>query len=450
MSTPPYPLAPGREDREAEPDLAALLAARPAFAMHAQDGLCFEDVPLNAVADAYGTPVWVYGAGSIRARYAAIRQAFQQAGLAPRIHYAVKANDHLAVLALLRRAGAGADVVSQGEFARAMRAGIAPGDIVFSGVGKTPAELAAALAAGIGQINVESAEELAMLSALAGQAGRTARIALRMNPDVDAGTHAKITTGLAANKFGIAAADIPELFAHAAGLPNIEPLGLALHIGSQILSPAPYARAYARAAEMVRGLREAGQRVALLDLGGGLGIGYRDEPGISLAAFAQVVRRELGGLGLRLMLEPGRYLVGPAGVLLASVVLEKRAGAKRFVVLDAGMNDLLRPSLYDSYHGILPVDPVDFRKALSPADVVGPVCETGDIFAAGRLLPPLAPGAKLALLDTGAYGAVMSSGYNARLRAAAVLLDGGHIHLITPRQEIAALWADEIVPPPLK
>ena len=440
MTVPQAPLAPD------EPDPTALLAARPAFAMHAQDGLCFEDVPLNAVADAHGTPVWVYGAGSIRARHAALEQAFRDAGLAPRIHYAVKANDHLAILALLRRAGAGADVVSQGEFARALRAGIAPGDIVFSGVGKTAAELGAALAVGIGQINVESAEELAMLSALAGRANRPAKVALRMNPDVDAGTHAKITTGLAANKFGIAAADIPELYAHAAGLPNIEPLGLALHIGSQILSPAPYARAYARAAEMVRGLRQAGQRVELLDLGGGLGIGYRDEPGISLAAFAQVARRELGGLGLRLMLEPGRYLVGPAGVLLASVVLEKRAGTKRIVVLDAGMNDLLRPALYESYHAILPVGAVDFRKPLSRADVVGPVCETGDSFAAGRLLPPLAQGARLALLDAGAYGAVMSSAYNARPRAAAVLLEGGRMHLITPRQEIAALWAEERVP----
>lgn len=429
-----------------EPDIADLLAARPAFAMHAQDGLCFEDVPLNAVADQYGTPVWVYGAASLRTRYAALSGAFRDAGVDVHIHYAVKANDHLAILSLLREAGAGADVVSRGEFARALQAGIPAADIVFSGVGKTRAELAAALAAGIGQINVESAEELAMLSEVAAGQGATARIVLRMNPDVDAGTHAKITTGLAENKFGIAAADIPALYAHAASLPGIAPRGIALHIGSQILSPAPYAKAYAKAAAMLGRLREAGHAPEVLDLGGGLGIGYQDMPGMPLAAFAEMVRREVGGLGVKLLLEPGRYLVGPAGMLLASVVLEKRAGAKRFVVLDAAMNDLLRPALYDSYHGILPVSAVDFAQPVSPADVVGPVCESGDIFASNRMLPAFRENARLAFLDAGAYGSVMSSPYNARPRAAAVLLDGGRIHLITPRQTIEDLWAEEILP----
>jgi diaminopimelate decarboxylase len=429
-----------------EPELADLLAARPAFAMHAQDGLCFENVPLNAIADAHGTPVWVYGAATLRARYAALAAAFKNVGLNPHIHYAVKANDHLAILSLFRQAGAGADVVSQGEIARAIKAGVAPANIVFSGVGKTRAELAAALQLGIGQINIESAEELAMLSETATALGRTARIALRMNPDVDAGTHAKITTGRADNKFGIAAADIVPLYARAAALPGIVAAGIALHIGSQILSPAPYAAAYAKAAATVRALREAGQHVGVLDLGGGLGIGYRDEPGISLAAFAEVVRREVGDLGVDLLLEPGRYLAGPAGLLLASVVLQKRAGQKRFVVLDAAMNDLLRPALYDSYHAILPVSPVDFLQPALPADVVGPVCETGDIFAADRRLPSLAEGARLAILDCGAYGAVMSSPYNARPRAAAVLLDGGFCHLISPRQSLEGLWADERLP----
>jgi len=434
----------------AEPDIAALLAARPALSMHAQDGLCFEDVKLNAIADAFGTPVWVYGAATIRARYADLQAALRDAGVAAHIHYAVKANDHLAILSLMRQAGAGADVVSEGEFARAIKAGIPASQIVFSGIGKTRAELVAALGLGIGQINVESAEELAMLSAAATSLNLTARVALRMNPDVDAGTHAKITTGLAGNKFGISAPDILPLYAHAAALPGIELVGLALHIGSQILSPAPYAAAYAKAAAMVRALREAGQRVSVLDLGGGLGIGYRDEPGISLAAFAQVVRRELGDLGVQLLLEPGRYLVGPAGLLLASVILQKRTGQKRFLVLDAAMNDLLRPALYDSYHGILPVSAVDFVSPVSPADVVGPVCESGDIFAAERLLPDFAAGARLALLDAGAYGAVMSSPYNARPRAAAVLVDGGKAHLITPRQKLDNLWADEILPDAVK
>ncbi len=431
-----------------EPDIVDLLAARPAFAMHAQDGLCFEDVPLNAIADAFGTPVWVYGAASIRARYAALEAAFGNAGTKIHIHYAVKANDHLAILSLLHKAGAGADVVSQGEFLRALKAGVAASDIVFSGVGKTRAEMTAALTAGIGQINVESAEELTMLSEIAAAMGKTARVALRMNPDVDAGTHAKITTGLAGNKFGIAAADILSLYAHAASLPGLLPVGIALHIGSQILSPAPYAAAYAKAATMVRALRAAGQTVTVLDLGGGLGIGYRDEPGLSLGAFAEVVRREVGNLGVQLLLEPGRYLVGPAGVLLASVILQKRAAQKRFVVLDAAMNDLLRPALYDSYHGILPVSAVDFLHPASPADVVGPVCETGDIFAADRALPSFTEGARLAILDVGAYGAVMSSPYNARLLAASVLLEGGQAQLITPRQRLENLWAGEILPDP--
>jgi diaminopimelate decarboxylase len=435
---------------QAEPTIAELLAARPALAMHAHAGLCFEGVPLNAIADAHGTPVWVYGAGSIRARYAALVQAFAEAGLAPHIHYAVKANDHLAILSLLRAAGAGADVVSLGEFARARKAGVAAADIVFSGVGKSRAELAAALNAGIGQINVESAEELQVLSEVAAGLERTARIVLRMNPDVDAGTHAKITTGRADNKFGIAAQEIPAVYALAAGLPGIEPIGLALHIGSQILSPAPYAAAYAKAAALVLELRAAGQSVQVLDLGGGLGIGYRDEPGLSLAAFANVVRRAVGDLSVTLLLEPGRYLLGPAGLLLGSVILEKHAGGKRFVVLDAAMNDLIRPALYDSYHGILPVSAVDFVGPASLAEVVGPVCETGDTFAAARLLPDFAEGARVALLDAGAYGAVMSSTYNARPKAAAVLIDGGKFDLITPRQKLEDLWADEKLPAGLR
>ncbi len=430
----------------AEPELADLLAARPYLAMHAQDGLCFEDVPLHAVADAHGTPVWVYGAATIRSRYQALQAAFTAAGLTPHIHYAVKANDHLAILSVLRKQGAGADVVSLGEFLRAQKAGIAPQNMVFSGVGKTLAEITATLGAGIGQINVESAEELEMLSGIATALGKTANIVLRMNPDVDAGTHEKITTGLAGNKFGIAAQEILSLYAYANTLPGLHPVGLALHIGSQILSPAPYAKAYAKAAVLVRALRGAGQNVEVLDLGGGLGIGYRDEPGISLTALAHMVRREVGGLGVKLLLEPGRYLLGPAGLLLAAVILQKHGGDKRFVVLDAAMNDLLRPALYESYHGILPVSAVDFRRPCTPAEVVGPVCETGDTFATGRDLPALAPGARVALLDAGAYGAVMSSTYNARPRAAAVLLDCGRIHLISPRQSMEDLWAHETVP----
>ncbi len=428
-----------------EPDLAGLLAARPALEMHASAGLCFEGVPLNLIAERFGTPTWVYGAASIRARYATLTEAFAEAGLPLHIHYAVKANDHLAILSLLRHMGAGADIVSQGEFLRARRAGIAPAHIVFSGVGKSVPELEAVLAQGIGQINVESAEELDILSATATRLGLTARVVLRMNPDVDAGTHAKITTGLAENKFGIAREDIPALYAKGAGLPGIEMSGLALHIGSQILSPAPYETAYTIAAEMVRGLRAQGQSVSVLDLGGGLGIGYHDEPGMNPAAFSAVVRKTVGDLGVRLVLEPGRYLVGPAGLLLASVLLEKRT-AKRFVVLDAAMNELMRPALYEAWHGILPVDAARFHHPQTPADVVGPVCESADCFAYDRALPDLPPSALVALLDAGAYGAVMSSPYNARPRAAAVLIDACTPHLITPRQTHEALWADEHIP----
>lgn len=428
-----------------EPDLQDLLAARPQLEMHAQDGLWLEGVPLNAIADKYGTPVWVYGAETMRARYAALRDAFAAEGVPMHIHYAVKANDHLAILNLFREQGAGADVVSIGEFLRATKAGIAAKDIVYSGVGKAEAELETALAAGIGQINAESAEEVEMISAIAARVGVVANIALRMNPDVDAGTHAKITTGLAENKFGIAAEDIPALYARAASLPGVRVVGIAMHIGSQILSTEPYRLAYEKGAAMVRALREAGQSVEVLDIGGGLGIGYQDEPGLSPHAFAATVRHVTSGLGVRLMMEPGRYLTGPAGVLLGAVILQKQAG-KRFVVLDAAMNDLMRPAMYEAWHGILPLDATAYRSAMSPADVVGPICETADQFAKDRALPDLKPGARVALLDTGAYGAVMSSAYNARPRPAAVLVDQGGFELITKRQETQALWDGEIVP----
>jgi diaminopimelate decarboxylase len=430
----------------ADPELPDLLAARPALQMHARDGLCFEYVPLNAIADACGTPTWVYGAASIRARYGALEAAFANLGLPVHIHYAVKANDHLAILDIFRGLGAGADVVSLGEFMRTQRAGIAPGHVVFSGVGKSPAELGAAIAANIGQVNIESLEELNMLAAVAARLGRPVRVALRMNPDVDAGTHEKITTGLAGNKFGIPAADIPFVYAHAARLPHIEPVGLALHIGSQILSPSPYAQAYHKAAAMVRKLRELGQTVSVLDLGGGLGIGYGDDPGISLAAYAATVNQAVGDLGVQLLVEPGRYLIGPAGLLLASVILEKYSGQKRFLVLDAAMNDLARPAMYDAWHGILPVAAADFQGSLSAADVVGPICESADVFASDRLLPEIAPGGRVAILDAGAYGAVMSSNYNARPRAAAVLVTGGNFAVITARQKIEDLWAGETLP----
>ena len=430
---------------DADPTFAELIAGRPHLSMHAMDGLLVEDVPLNAIADAVGTPTWVLSAGCVRGRLRQLQSAFREAALPVGIHYAVKANDHLALLRLVKQEGAGADVVSGGEVLRAIEAGIAPADIVFAGVGKAAWEMRLALERGVGQINVESAEELALLSAVADGMGRVAHVALRINPDVDAGTHAKITTGRADNKFGIAYDQAAPLYAHAAGLPGIRPVGLSVHIGSQITAMAPFRAAFARVAALVGALRGAGHAVGTVDCGGGLGIAYRDEPVASASAFAHAIRISLGGMDLRLAIEPGRWLVGPAGLLLASVVLVKEA-ARRFVVLDAAMNDLVRPALYESWHGIVPVSAVDAVRPASPADVVGPVCESGDVFTRGRALPPLGPGSRLALLDAGAYGSVMSSTYNARPFAAQVLVEGGRWSVIRARQPIEALWATETIP----
>ncbi len=433
-----------------DPTIAELIAARPQFAMHAMDGLLMDGVPLNAIADALGTPSWVISAPTLRRRYREMAVAFGEAGLDVRIHYAVKANDHLAVLRVLGGEGAGADVVSGGELLRALEAGIAAERIVFSGVGKTEAELRLALRHDVEQINVESAEELEMLSALATAMGRVVHIALRVNPDVDAGTHAKISTGRARDKFGIPYVDAAVLYARAAALPGVRPTGLAVHIGSQIRSMAPFRAAYGRIADLVRQLRQDGRSVDRVDCGGGLGIGYRCEPGGSPRALAGAIRTSLGKLDLKLMVEPGRWLAGPAGVLLASVVLEKRSGGYRFVVLDAAMNDLVRPSMYEAWHGIVPVSAVDARRPVSPADIVGPVCESGDTFARSRNIPPLAAGGRVAILDAGAYGGVMSSTYNARPLAAMAMLDPGAgrdgFAVIRQRQPVAALWRDEIVP----
>ena len=437
----------GRAAPDDDPTPFELLATRPHLSVHPADGLMVEGVPLRAVADALGTPCWVLSAGAIRHRLGTLRRALDGAGLQDAaIHYAVKANDHLAVLALVARAGAGADVVSGGELRRAVQAGIPAARIVFSGVGKTDDELRLALAEGVGQVNVESAEELERLSGVAAGLGRVADVALRVNPDVDAGTHAKITTGRAGNKFGIAWDEAPALYARAAGLPGIRAVGLAVHIGSQILRPAPFRMAWERLAGMVRGLRAAGHAVEAVDCGGGVGVGYRNELAMTPDAFAGAMRASLGGLGVRLAMEPGRFIVAQAGVLLASVVTEKHTGARRFVVLDAAMNDLLRPAMYEAWHGMLPVSAADAVMTGTEADIVGPVCETGDTFARDRRVPPLRPGARVALLDAGAYGAVMSSTYNARPLAPIAMVDGENWAVVRPRQVVEAMWANETVP----
>lgn len=439
MAAPPPP-----DDPNTDPSIQDLIAARPWLKHDAMDGLMLDDVPLAAIADSLGTPTWVYSAATIRSRYHALTKAMADAGLDTHVHYAVKANDSRTVLSLFAAEQAGVDVVSGGELLKALRAGIPASRIVYSGVGKSADELRLALQHGIGQINVESAEELDMLAALA--AGRTTRIALRINPDVDAGTNDKIATGRATDKFGIPAADIPRLYAKAAAMPGIEPIGLATHIGSQILGLAPYRDAYSRIAAMVVALRERGHTVETVDCGGGLGIAYRNEPAPSPAGLAAAMKGAFHNLDLRLVLEPGRWLVGPAGILLSTVILTKQTPREPFIVLDAAMNDLVRPAMYDAWHGIVPISAADAVAPPRPATVVGPVCESGDTFARSRRLPFLPPNARVAILDAGAYGAVMSSTYNARPMAAEAWVDQGRWSVIRDRQPIEALWERERLP----
>lgn len=409
--------------------------------MNAREGLLVEDVPLAEIAHIHGTPTWVYGAGTLRARARQLAQAFP--GVA--IHYALKANDHLAVLHILRNEGLGADIVSGGEMLRALHAGFSPSRIVFSGVGKTADEVTAAAEHGIGQINVESAEELALVGEVGARTGRRLPVALRVNPEVDAGTHDKISTGRRGDKFGIPIEDISALYAHAARLAGIDLRGLAVHIGSQIFTMAPYAATYRKLASLIGALRAAGLGVHAMDCGGGLAVPYRGEPAPLPQAWAATVRDAFGGLDLALSIEPGRWIAAPAGVLLTRVIRSRRAGMVRPLhILDAAMNDLLRPAMYGAWHGVVPVSPVALHGPPESADIAGPVCESGDFLARNRLLPPLEDKALVAILDVGAYGAVMSSSYNARPTAAQVMVQGGKATLIRPRGRAEDLWRDEI------
>lgn len=430
-----------------DPSFAELLAQRPALSMDPLAGLMLEEVPLARIAAAHGTPVWAYSATTLRRRARALRAALAGAGLDASVHFATKANPSLAVVNLLAQEGLGADVVSEGELRGARAAGVPASGIVFSGVGKTEREMRLALTEDIFQLNIESVEEAAMLDAVARSMGRRARCALRVNPDVDANTHAKITTGLTQNKFGVPIAMAPELYARMCAMPGLEPVGVAVHIGSQITRGiGPYAAAYRRLGELVRELRAAGHPVTRVDCGGGLGIPYRDEIPPEPAALAGAIRAGLGDLGLHIMLEPGRWICGPAGVLLASVIIEKQSVGRRFIILDAAMNELLRPAMYEAWHGILPVAPAALHAPLALADVVGPVCESSDTFARDRALPALPPHSLVAILDAGAYGASMSSTYNARPLAAEVMVEGARFALIRERQDHAALLAGQRLP----
>jgi diaminopimelate decarboxylase len=410
-----------------------------------RDGILHADgVALTEIADQVGTPTYVYSAATIAANYHAYEAAF--AGQSVDIHFALKANGNLAVVALLASLGAGADIVSAGELERALAAGIAPGRIVFSGVGKTRQELAAAIRAGVGQINVESEPEIDLLDEVARGLGRPQRIALRINPDVDAHTHDKISTGKRGDKFGIPYDHAIAAYQKAAGLPGLEPVGVAAHIGSQLIELDPFRSAYRKVAALVQGLRAAGLAVDAIDLGGGVGVAYQDETPPPLEDYAALVCETVGNLGCRLAIEPGRSIVANAGVLLSRVIYRKSAAPHDIIILDAAMNDLMRPSLYDSYHPIWPVREPFPGARLSPVDVVGPICESGDTFARARALPPIAPEDLVVFGVAGAYGSSMASTYNARPLAAEVMARGDSFEIVRPRQSIRAMFADERIP----
>jgi diaminopimelate decarboxylase len=406
--------------------------------------LCAEEVPVSRIAAAVGTPFYLYSAAGFTAQYRRFADAFLPER--PLICYAVKANSNLAVLLHFANLGAGADVVSEGELRRALAAGVPPGRIIFSGVGKTAAEMAAALDAGIHQINIESVPELRRLSEVATQQNRTARIAIRVNPDVDARTHVKISTGRKENKFGIELAEAVGVYRLAGELPGIEPVGLAVHIGSQLTDLEPYRRAFERVAELVRDLRVIGLSVARIDLGGGIGVRYHAERTLEPVSYAKLARDIFGSLGLTLAFEPGRVLTAPAGLLVSRVVYVKEGSTRRFVIVDAAMNDLIRPALYDAWHDIVPVRLPNAGASLAPADVVGPVCETGDTFAVDRDLPPFAEGDLLAFTSAGAYGAVMSTTYNSRLLVPEVLVSGGRFAVVRARPSYDALLSLDSIP----
>ena len=405
--------------------------------------LCAESVTVARVAAAVGTPFYLYSAGAMRAQYRAFADAF--APDAPLVCYAVKANSNQAVLRVFAGLGAGADVVSEGELRRTLAAGIPPTRIVFSGVGKTRPELNAALAADIHQINIESVSELRVLSALAAAQGRQARIAIRVNPDIAARTHSHIATGRKEDKFGIPHHEVIAAYRLATELPGVEPVGLAVHIGSQIVDLEQSRAAFARVAELVVALRQAGLAVRQVDLGGGLTVPYGDEVPATPAQYAAAVRKIFDGLDVALAFEPGRFLVAAAGVLMTSIIYVKDGG-RRIVVVDAAMNDLVRPAMYKAEHRILPVREPAPGAALSPADVVGPVCETTDTFTRDRALPVLEEGDLVAFMTAGAYGAVMSSTYNTRLLVPEVMVDGDRFAVIRARPNYDELLALDTIP----
>ncbi|MBV8895931.1 MAG: diaminopimelate decarboxylase [Acidobacteriaceae bacterium] len=402
-----------------------------------RDGsLACEGVDLQSIAALHGTPGYVYSRSALVTRLHAYKDALN--GIPHEVCFAVKANSNLAVLAVLAREGAGFDIVSGGELFRVSQAGGHPSRVVFSGVGKTESEIRFALGHQIHSFNCESEWELDLISRIASDMGRTARIALRVNPDVDAVTHPYISTGLREHKFGVDIAQAEEIYLRAAQLPSIVPEGVSCHIGSQLLDIGPILEAADKLLALVDRLRSSGLAIRSLDLGGGLGVPYRsnDHPAAA-ATLADALKNRLQGRDLTLMLEPGRSIVAEAGVLLTRVLLIKTNGQKTFVVVDAGMNDLIRPSLYQAHHDIIPVKQAETGAGMV-ADIVGPVCETGDFFARARQMPALQPGDLLAIRTAGAYGFVLSSNYNSRPRPCELLVDGDRVHVARRRET----WED--------
>ncbi len=406
-----------------------------------------EEVDLSDLAAAVGTPFYCYSTATLERHYLVFADAFAAAP-GTLVCYSVKANSNLGVLATLARLGAGMDVVSEGELRRALAVKVSPEKIVFSGVGKTRAEMEFALDAGIFAFNVESEPELRGLSEVAAARGTTARIAFRVNPDVDAKTHHKIATGKAENKFGVPFAEAPSLYALASRLPGVEVSGVHMHIGSQITELAPFRNAFVLLKELVATLRGQGFGIDFVNLGGGLGIPYRgDRPAPPLPEdYAKLVAEEVGGLGLRLLFEPGRMIAGNAGILVARVLYVKRGASKTFTIVDAGMNDLMRPTLYEAYHEILPVMEPAPGTPMIVTDVAGPVCETGDYLALARSLPELRAGDLISVMTAGASGAVLASEYNSRLLVPEVLVAGNRHSVTRPRPGYDDMLAKERLP----
>ncbi len=417
------------------------------FVRHGPGGELFcEEVPLARIAAAVGTPTYVYSRATLERHVRVWQDAWSD--LDHRMCFAVKACSNIAILALFARAGVGFDIVSEGELHRVLLAGARPETIVFSGVGKTRAELRAALSANIGCFNVESLAELDMLDEVARALGRTAPVSLRVNPDVDAQTHPYISTGLKRAKFGIAWEDALAAFDRARALPHLDVIGIDCHIGSQLELATPFVEALDRVLDLAQELAVRGLQIRHIDIGGGLGITYREETPPTPVEYAQAVKTRIAARDaghLRIMTEPGRVIVGNAGVLLSRVVLTKQNGPTRFVVLDAGMNDLIRPALYQAWHEIEPVGAVRTERAT--VDVVGPVCESGDFFAKDRELPVLATDELVVLRSAGAYAMAMASNYNSRTRPAEVLVDGADFHVIRARESLADLVRLEVIPP---